>query len=141
VINFTLPPEDLLVLQSLECTSHPLLIVYNYICIQISFRLYTGIHAKPKPKAKSGAISESTTALNVDPSSTTTNNTLGGKKLPPGPVPLTASSKGTATNSNDQNIPVVTGPSAPFPKKEAVSAKALADKKKIDARKKSLKRL
>lgn len=101
-------------------------------------RLYTGIHAKPKPKMKSGAISESTTALNVDPSST--NNALG-KKLLPGPTPLTASSKGIATNSNDQNIPVVTGPSAPFPKKEAATAKALADKKKIDARKKSLKRL
>ncbi|XP_078163147.1 ubiquitin-conjugating enzyme 22 [Carex rostrata] len=102
-------------------------------------RLYTGIHAKPKSKSKSGAISESTTALNVDPSST--NNALGGKKLPPGPTPLTASSKGIATNSNDQNIPVVTGPSAPFPKKESGTAKALADKKKIDARKKSLKRL
>ncbi|KAJ4799042.1 Ubiquitin-conjugating enzyme E2 S [Rhynchospora pubera] len=101
-------------------------------------RLYTGIHAKPKPKAKSGAISESTTALNVDPSST--NNAFDGKKLPPGPTPLTASSKGTAANSNDQNIPVVTGPSAPL-KKEAGTAKALADKKKIDARKKSLKRL
>ncbi|KAF3329671.1 Ubiquitin-conjugating enzyme E2 22 [Carex littledalei] len=103
-------------------------------------RLYTGIHAKPKSKSKSGAISESTTALNVDPSSTN-NNALGGKKLPPGPTPLTASSKGIATNSNDQNIPVVTGPSAPFPKKESGTAKALADKKKIDARKKSLKRL
>lgn len=116
------------------------LLLENYDEYARHARLYTGIHAKPKSKSKSGAISESTTALNVDPSSTN-NNALGGKKLPPGPTPLTASSKGIATNSNDQNIPVVTGPSAPFPKKESGIAKALADKKKIDARKKSLKRL
>ena len=37
-------------------------------------RLYTGIHAKPKSKFKTGAISESTTALNVDQSNTSVLN-------------------------------------------------------------------
>ncbi|GMP47758.1 hypothetical protein CsSME_00015347 [Camellia sinensis var. sinensis] len=40
------------------------------LCFSL-YRLYTGIHAlKRKPKFKSGAISESTTALNVDQSNT-----------------------------------------------------------------------
>ncbi|KAJ3679240.1 hypothetical protein LUZ60_017251 [Juncus effusus] len=96
-------------------------------------RLYTGIHAKPKTKPKTGAITESTTSnQNVDPSSATIQP---GKKLPS----LTASSKAPLSNSNDQNTPAVaaTGPSV----QKAAVAKAVADKKKIDARKKSLKRL
>ncbi|GMY28550.1 inactive protein kinase SELMODRAFT_444075-like [Fagus crenata] len=36
--------------------------------------LYTGIHAKPKPKFKSGAIFESTTELNVDQTNTSVLN-------------------------------------------------------------------
>ncbi|XP_065853081.1 ubiquitin-conjugating enzyme E2 22 [Euphorbia lathyris] len=124
-------------------------------------RLYTGIHAKPKPKFKSGAISESTTALNVDQSntsllssdqkSTAVSATI---SLPSPLVPCTT--KGG--NSPDQ--PAQTATIAPMPetgvasnvampvpagvnlqKKEVGPAKAQADKKKIDARKKSLKRL
>ncbi|KAK7854343.1 ubiquitin-conjugating enzyme e2 22 [Quercus suber] len=49
-------------------------------------RLYTGIHAKPKPKFKSGAISESTTALNVDQTNTSVLN-ADQKSTTPGTVP------------------------------------------------------
>ncbi|KAF5750340.1 putative ubiquitin-conjugating enzyme e2S [Tripterygium wilfordii] len=133
-------------------------------------RLYTGIHAKPKPKFKSGAISESTTVLNVDQTNASILNvdqktTATGAALPlPSPLaPSTTVSKGG--NSHDQIATVVTmtetgvGGSttaaaaatatalAPMPtmttmqKKEGGVAKLQADKKKMDARKKSLKRL
>ncbi|KAH1194471.1 Ubiquitin-conjugating enzyme E2 22 [Glycine max] len=112
-------------------------------------RLYTGIHAKPKPKFKSGAISESTTALNVD--QTNTSVISGDIKTTPAsaalPVPVLAT---TTTRGNNQEqaaavngssaATVISAASAP-PKKEGGQAKAQADKKKIDARKKSLKRL
>ncbi|XP_020102313.1 ubiquitin-conjugating enzyme E2 22-like isoform X2 [Ananas comosus] len=101
-------------------------------------RLYTGIHAlKPKTKSKTGAISESTTALNVDQV-----NTIPSGKVPLAPATLTAAaaSKGSATNSQDQNACVALS-SEPQKKEGAVAAKAQVDKKKMDARKKSLKRL
>ncbi|XP_008789598.1 ubiquitin-conjugating enzyme E2 22-like [Phoenix dactylifera] len=108
-------------------------------------RLYTGIHAlKHKPKSKTGAISESTTALNVD-----MKNVVSSDKVLLPPTPLTAAntaSKVLAANGQDQNVvdPVMepaTGTSA-IPKKEgAVTTKVQVDKKKMDARKKSLKRL
>lgn len=113
-------------------------------------RLYTGIHAlKPKPKPKSGAISESTTALNVDQTKAVPSS-----KVPLLPTPLGSSptSKGSPTNSQEQTVvaaapaivssePAAVGASA-VPKKGAVAApKSLVDKKKMDARKKSLKRL
>ncbi|XP_050370804.1 ubiquitin-conjugating enzyme E2 22 [Argentina anserina] len=128
-------------------------------------RLYTGIHAKPKPKFKTGAISESTTALNVDQSNTSALNAdqkimVGGAALPlaspaPSPsvlVPLTVTARGLG---QDQAAAVaaaaaetrVGGTAASAVarnttlKKEAGLTKALAEKKKIDARKKSLKRL
>lgn len=108
-------------------------------------RLYTGIHAKPKPKFKSGAISESTTALNVD--QTNTSVISADIKTTPASAALPAA---TATRGNNQEqaaavngssaATVISAASAP-PKKEGGQAKAQADKKKIDARKKSLKRL
>lgn len=107
-------------------------------------RLYTGIHAlKPKPKSKTGAISESTTALNVDQTKVVPSS-----KVPLPATPLTAStaSKAPGTNSQDQNaVPTesAVGAAAAAQKKAAVHAvtKSQVDKKKMDARKKSLKRL
>ncbi|KAI4300961.1 hypothetical protein L6164_034286 [Bauhinia variegata] len=122
-------------------------------------RLYTGIHAKPKPKFKTGAISESTTALNVDQTNTSVlnaevKNAPSGAALPlqsPLPPSTTTSSRG---NSQEQTSVVTTEAgihgsttastvvSTAPQKKESFLAKAQADKKKIvDARKKSLKRL
>ncbi|KAK8455658.1 hypothetical protein SEVIR_4G157600v4 [Setaria viridis] len=104
-------------------------------------RLYTGIHAlKPKNKSKSGAISESTTALNVGQS----NTVLGEIPLASTPISTSAAAKALGKNSQDQNAatsdPVVGASTAP--KKDAAhAAKVAVDKKKLDARKKSLKRL
>ncbi|KAL1197070.1 Ubiquitin-conjugating enzyme E2 22 [Cardamine amara subsp. amara] len=106
-------------------------------------RLYTGIHAKPKPKFKTGAISESTTALNVDQ----TNNET------PGAATAISSSMTDikrVTSAQDQQllanvVVAATAGSASVvtttQKREAGLAKVQADKKKVDARKKSLKRL
>ncbi|KAJ8449726.1 hypothetical protein Cgig2_001382 [Carnegiea gigantea] len=122
-------------------------------------RLYTGIHAKPKSKLKQGAISESTTALNVDQRNTTTaqnpdqKNPLSSTGAPsPSPVaPSTASSKGTSSQEQPaasvgstlvSNETGGVGSSAALPqKKDGAALKAQAEKKKMDARKKSLKRL
>ncbi|XP_061352554.1 ubiquitin-conjugating enzyme E2 22-like [Gastrolobium bilobum] len=130
------------------------LLLENYEEYARHARLYTGIHAKPKPKFKSGAISESTTALNVDQTNTSVLS-ADIKTAPPSvavsPLPSTTATRG---NSQEQaavvmNETVVNGSSAaavvsaasvPL-KKEGGQAKAQADKKKIDARKKSLKRL
>ncbi|XP_038984710.1 ubiquitin-conjugating enzyme E2 22-like [Phoenix dactylifera] len=107
-------------------------------------RLYTGIHAvKPKPKSKTGAISECTTALNVDQKNVVSN----GKVLPhPTPLTTNTASKVSAINGQDQNAVVpamepAIGTSAIEKKEGAVTAKVQVDKKKMDARKKSLKRL
>lgn len=122
-------------------------------------RLYTGIHAlKPKPKFKTGAISESTAALNIDQTNTSVinvdpKNAVSGAMLQL-PSPLAPSSN-TMKGLGDQPAPSlntittdtgVSGSAAAEPvpkKKEAVAGlpKVLADKKKMDARKKSLKRL
>lgn len=129
----------------------------NYT-LSLPCRLLTGIHAKPKPKFKTGAISESTTALNVDQTNTSSlnadqKNTAPGAALPvistsPSPlVPITV----TRGNGQDQPAaiaPVETGVSGCAAsaatttlRKEGGLVKAQADKKKLDARKKSLKRL
>ncbi|KAJ6809145.1 ubiquitin-conjugating enzyme E2 22-like [Iris pallida] len=115
-------------------------------------RLYTGVHAlKPKPKSKTGAISESTTALNVDQTKVVPSSKV---PLPAAP-PLAAStaSKAPGTNSQDQNAVAAVPPTeeaaaaadaaAAQKKTAAVHAvtKSQVDKKKMDARKKSLKRL
>jgi ubiquitin-conjugating enzyme E2 S len=108
------------------------------------YRLYTGIHAKPKNKSKSGAISESTTALNVDQSSASFSENA------PSAVPTTALSTSSAptrafgTNLQDQNDTVsdpAVGASAARQKDGPMASKIPVDKKKMDARKKSLKRL
>eukprot|EP00262_Sarcandra_glabra_P013594 TRINITY_DN3801_c0_g1_i1.p1 TRINITY_DN3801_c0_g1~~TRINITY_DN3801_c0_g1_i1.p1 ORF type:complete len:266 (+),score=67.64 TRINITY_DN3801_c0_g1_i1:347-1144(+) len=118
-------------------------------------RLYTGIHAlKSKNKSKTGAITESTTALNVDQTNTVSTATV---TLPP-PLSASTASKGLGINSQDQPAVSVTLPSetaaaaaagavvgvSAVQKKEgpvATAAKVQIDKKKMDARKKSLKRL
>ncbi|KAJ0909168.1 putative ubiquitin-conjugating enzyme E2, ubiquitin-conjugating enzyme/RWD [Helianthus annuus] len=122
-------------------------------------RLYTGIHAlKPKPKFKSGAISESTAALNVEQTNTSvcivdTKTAVSGAVVQPTPLaPSLNTMKGasggqepptTALNSVVE-IGVSSGSTAAAPptaatnKKESGLVKA-QDKKKIDARKKSLK--
>ncbi|KAJ6967776.1 ubiquitin-conjugating enzyme E2 22-like [Populus alba x Populus x berolinensis] len=115
-------------------------------------RIYTGIHAKPKPKFKTGAISESTTALNVDQSIGDQKSVAVGAVVPlQSPLaPCTTASKG----GNSQDQPAAAGPThetgmsgsvaAATPgtlKKDAGLTKVQAGKKKMDARKKSLKRL
>uniref|UniRef100_A0A0D9WSV5 UBC core domain-containing protein n=1 Tax=Leersia perrieri TaxID=77586 RepID=A0A0D9WSV5_9ORYZ len=112
------------------------LLLENYDEYARHARLSTSIHAlKPKNKTKTGAISESTTLLNA-----VSQNT------PLGPAALFASTanKAFGTNLQDQNA----APSDPalgasaVPKKDGLHAvKVPAEKKKIDARKKSLKRL
>ncbi|KAJ4883466.1 Ubiquitin-conjugating enzyme E2 22 [Raphanus sativus] len=111
-------------------------------------RLYTGIHAKPKPKFKTGAISESTTALNVG--GQTTNNETPGALPPSSVADINRVTTATAKDQQQQvanNVPVAAAGSANVAattttqKREAGLAKVQADKKKVDARKKSLKRL
>ncbi|CAN6586161.1 unnamed protein product [Malus baccata var. baccata] len=125
-------------------------------------RLYTGIHAKPKPKFKTGAISESTTALNVEQTNTSTlnadqKNTAPGAALPvisasPSPLaPITVTTRGNGQDQPAVVAPMETGVSGSAAaasaaatttvRKDGGLTKAQADKKKIDARKKSLKRL
>jgi len=111
-------------------------------------RLYTGIHAlKPKSKPKSGAISESITALNVDQTKVVPS---GKWPLPPTPLGASAASKRSGTNGRDQNVvggAVATAPSEPVVEASAVQKKVVTapksqvDKTTTDARKKSLKRL
>ncbi|GAA0153046.1 ubiquitin-protein ligase [Lithospermum erythrorhizon] len=121
-------------------------------------RLYTGIHAKPKAKFKVGAITESTTkAFNVDQTNTSVC-TVDQKNAEPGapqqsPSPFGPSNAMKGGNSKNQPIPIskptetgagasVSVPSLSVLKQKEVSLnKIQADKKKIDARKKSLKRL
>lgn len=125
-------------------------------------RIYTDCHAiKPKPKFKNGAISESATGQNVDQTNTSalsTEQKNGGATgaAVPLPSPLAPTTNTAAKGSQDQ--PTNATPStvtdtgvggsttlsmAPMMKnKENVGpSKVNADKKKIDARKKSLKRL
>ncbi|KAL1314149.1 hypothetical protein HN51_040933 [Arachis hypogaea] len=134
------------------------LLLENYEEYARLARLYTGIHAKAKPKFKSGAISESTTALNVDQTNTSVPNAEIKTAPSSAALPLQSLSSSTTTtrgNSQEQAAVVVTettvngsaatgkavsSASAPL-KREGGVAKAQADKKKIDARKKSLKRL
>ncbi|KAK7336353.1 hypothetical protein VNO77_16891 [Canavalia gladiata] len=132
------------------------LLLENYEEYARHARLYTGIHAKPKPKFKTGAISESTTALNVDQTNTSVLSadikTSPASAALPLPVPATTATRGnsqeqaagvlteTIVNCSSTPATVISAASAPQ-KKEGGQAKAQVDKKKIDARKKSLKRL
>lgn len=99
-------------------------------------RLYTSIHAmKPKLKSKA-AISEST-ALNEGPKNT----------LVISPSPLVPCTTNKENNFQDPSINVASteaegvGASTVHKKKDMAFAKVHVDKKKLDARKKSLKRL
>ncbi|CAL9088047.1 unnamed protein product [Musa textilis] len=106
-------------------------------------RLYTGIHAlKPKPKCQPG-ISESTTALNVDQA-----NMVSGDQMPLLSAPSTVPTEVPAQNARDENVvPVLStesatvGASAAQKTEGMVTVKAQIDRRKVDARKKSLKRL
>ncbi|KAL0783971.1 hypothetical protein Bca101_000216 [Brassica carinata] len=97
-------------------------------------RLYTGIHAKPKPKFKTGAISESTTALNVG--QTNNNETPGAASAIPSSV--ADINRVTTTSGQDQqevaNNSLAAAGSASVvtttQKREAGLAKVQADKKK-----------
>ena len=112
-------------------------------------RIYTGIHAlKPEPKFKTGAISESTTALNVDQTNSSVLNVEQKNtalQLPPSSLATCMTAGGGKGGGNGQAPTTETGVSgsaAATPhKKESGLAKVQADKKKMDARKKSLKRL
>ncbi|CAA2961239.1 ubiquitin-conjugating enzyme E2 22-like [Olea europaea subsp. europaea] len=110
-------------------------------------RLYTGIHAlKPKPKFKSGVISESTTTRNVDQTNSSVKSADQKNAVPGAASPLAPKLE----NGQDQPA-IITSTSetgvggsmtAPLTQKKEVGlAKAPAGKKKMDARKKSLKRL
>lgn len=118
------------------------MLLENYEDYARHARLYTSIHAlKPKSKLKSATISESTTAVNVDQSS---KNLCETEPSAPTALCATAATKLPGSNWQDQNAPAdpTVGTSAALPKKEGpASTKAPVDKKKVDARKKSLKRL
>ncbi|XP_052173766.1 ubiquitin-conjugating enzyme E2 22-like [Diospyros lotus] len=119
-------------------------------------RLYTGIHAlEPKSKFKTGTISGSTMALNMNQSNTSIcnvekKNAVSGAALL---LPSTLASSTTFTKGvggDDQidsavNPTIETGMSgstaAATQKEGGGLVKVKADKKKMDARKKSLKRL
>ncbi|KAL9240058.1 hypothetical protein vseg_014319 [Gypsophila vaccaria] len=107
-------------------------------------RLYTGIHAKPKTKPKQGAISESTTALNVVDQKNISAHKSESKtsSVPTGAAttPSMATNKGASVQ--DPTVACESGAVGPSTalKKDGTS-KAQTEKKKIDARKKSLKRL
>ncbi|XP_021893383.1 ubiquitin-conjugating enzyme E2 22 [Carica papaya] len=112
-------------------------------------RLYTGIHAKAKPKFKTAAISESTTALNVDQTNVDQSNTsvnLSSVLAPPAAATKGAHSQDQTTiaavpTTNSGSTTTLPPQAAATTQKEAGLAKLQADKKKMDARKKSLKRL
>ncbi|CAA7398324.1 unnamed protein product [Spirodela intermedia] len=116
--------------------------------------LYTGIHAsKPKPKFKTGAISESTTVLNVEQQKLTVVGNAGAPTaaaplpVPNAPAAASPSRAPAADHGGAVAADSAAGSSAgdvlaPRRKPAATAAKVQAlDKKKMDARKKSLKRL
>ena len=104
---------------------------------------------KSKPKLKSGVISEPT-VLNADQMNTSVKcsdqKTVTSGGAPPLPSPLAPKPENgqdqSATMPSSAEIGVSGSKAAPATlKKEAALTKVPADKKKIDARKKSLKRL
>lgn len=113
------------------------LIMEDYNAYETHARLYTSIHAlKPKIKSKV-AITEST-ALNEGPTNT----------IVTAPGPLLRCTTNKENNSQDSSMNVATTEAVGFgdsvaQKKKDLNAvtKVQVDKKKLDARKKSLKRL
>ncbi|BBN09191.1 ubiquitin-conjugating enzyme E2 S [Marchantia polymorpha subsp. ruderalis] len=100
-------------------------------------RLMTSIHAmKPKPKVKV-AIAESTSvnAASVDP------DTMGHTPLMHNTANKDHSLEGGLSVVGPDAIAACTSPSAKKPKEDLGAAKPVVDKKKMDVRKKSLKRL
>ncbi|KAL3534072.1 hypothetical protein ACH5RR_002533 [Cinchona calisaya] len=116
-------------------------------------RIYTTIHAlKTKPKFKTGGISESTTAIKVDQLnnsdySVDPKNSVSGVALQLPVVPSSNANRGGNNHDQPVDLPSImeagVGASAApcMQKKEVIFAKNPYDKKKMDARKKSLKRL
>ena len=101
-------------------------------------RLYTGIHAhKHKNKSKAGAICESTTALNVDQS----YKTVASKSTPSAPSTSTSTKVLGLHDQNAAPCDPALGASAVHKKNGLLAAKGPVEKRKTDARKKSLKRL
>ncbi|KAK1612758.1 hypothetical protein QYE76_036431 [Lolium multiflorum] len=104
------------------------LLLENYEDFARHARLYTSIHAlRPKNKSKSSA------ALNKDQPHTIL-----------APISTSTATKAFGLNSQDQNAApsTVLGGASAAPKKDGpLSVKVPVDKKKMDARKKSLKRL
>ncbi|KAF7098325.1 hypothetical protein CFC21_100073 [Triticum aestivum] len=110
------------------------LLLENYEEYARHARLYTSIHAlRPKNKSKSGAISESMTALNKGQPHTVL-----------APISTSTGTKAFGPNSQDRNAApsAVSGGAPAAPRKDGpLAVKVPVDKKKMDARKKSLKRL
>ncbi|CAM0908971.1 unnamed protein product [Alopecurus aequalis] len=110
------------------------LLLENYEDFARHARLYTSIHAlRPKNKSKTGAISDSTASLNKDQSLSVL-----------APISTSTGTKPFGLNSQDQNAAPCAAPggASAAPKKDGpLSVKVPVDKKKMDARKKSLKRL
>ncbi|CAH9068985.1 unnamed protein product [Cuscuta epithymum] len=106
-------------------------------------RLYTGVHAmKPKQKQKGGAISESTTALNVE-HKTNSASVIVDKKSSGMSVPLQQPSSLAPLSKGGNSLDPPAMPVAAAQKKEGAGLGKVhqVEKKKMDARKKSLKRL
>ncbi|KAE8794913.1 Ubiquitin carrier protein E2 22 [Hordeum vulgare] len=108
-----------------------------------SCRLYTDIHAhKQKNKSKAGAIYESTTALNMGEG----NSTVPSKNIPSAPAQVSTSTSTKVLGIQDQNA-APSDPSlgssaeAEHKKDGPLAVKIPPEKKKMGARKKSLKRL
>ncbi|XP_010543653.1 PREDICTED: ubiquitin-conjugating enzyme E2 22-like isoform X1 [Tarenaya hassleriana] len=130
------------------------MLLENYDEYSRHARLYTGIHAKPKPKFKTGAISESTTALNVDQTKPAVDQN---DEIPNAANLIqsaTSDIKRVITSGQDRAVAdtVWEAMSAPANvagktvrtqnKEEGLAKKVeLEKKKKVDARKRSLKRL
>ncbi|CAM8957464.1 unnamed protein product [Rhodiola kirilowii] len=104
------------------------MLIENYEEYAKHARLYTGIHAKPKLKVKSAGISESTTVLNAGQ---------------PNAAPVSADQRDKSTPAaSPLTSPTVSIVPAPLLKKDTAGpVKTAADKRKVDARKKSLRRL
>ncbi|XP_078438337.1 ubiquitin-conjugating enzyme 22 [Wolffia australiana] len=122
------------------------MLLENYEEYSRHARLYTGIHAlRPKPKAKTPAMSESTTVINVDlqkplePAVTASAPPLS---------PLNIAKPGAtdaASEKNDAGNAAAAAGEATCPAGGGTAAErkmpAVVSKKLVDARKKSLKRL
>ncbi|KAL2895692.1 Ubiquitin-conjugating enzyme E2 22 [Bienertia sinuspersici] len=107
-------------------------------------RLYTGIHAKPKSKPKQGLISESTTALNIDQRNNSSSQNADQKNAVASTKAQDQAVASALPLNENGAVSSSTAPAAATPslaQKKDGASKAQTEKKKVDARKKSLKRL